>query len=77
MLILGVLVLLQLRGYAEETSLSFQIEEKTKGLNSAQNSTERLRMEIHRENSLESLERRAQELGFTKATPQQYASVLR
>ena len=77
LLLVGIVILVffQLTGYAVETNLSFQLEEKQKKLDTALSSTERLRMEIHRENSLESLEERAQALGFRPATNDQYVHI--
>ena len=75
LILMGTLLLMQLAGYALETNLSFQLEEREKNLAKSYASIERLRVDIQRENSLESLEARAVELGFKAATVDQYISI--
>ena len=72
LVLIAAVLIAQLTCYALEMNLSFQAEEMQKSLQESLDSTERLRMEIHRESSLESLERRAQELGFRKAGGDQF-----
>ena len=72
LILLAALVLTLMHAYATETNLSFQLDDRHRSLNSTININERLRLEIHRENSRESLERRSVDQGFRRPSTDQY-----